>query len=199
VLSNIETMDIYKPEITELLRLVQEKYKKALNTTTDFEVFSLHLKDCGIGMISSSTLKRMWGYVNDIHNPRIMTLDLLSKYIGYDDFNSFCTYLKKSIVYNSSFFTAEKIATADLQKGTELLVGWAPNRVLHLIYEGDSTYRVISSEQSKMLPGDRFETSGFLKGQPLSLPYILRGTIRTSPFIAGRNGGLTILKIQSNG
>ena len=58
-------MHIYKPEIVELLSIVEKKYKKNLQTTTDFEEFSYHLKTVLGEHISTSTLKRLWGYVND--------------------------------------------------------------------------------------------------------------------------------------
>ncbi|MBR4845104.1 MAG: hypothetical protein IKU98_01645, partial [Bacteroidaceae bacterium] len=66
-------MNIHKPEIAELLLFVQQKYKKNLQTTTDFDEFSLYLKQVIGEQISTSTLKRLWGYVNDRHTPRQQT------------------------------------------------------------------------------------------------------------------------------
>ena len=40
--------------------------------------------------ISPTTLKRLWGYVSDQNcEPRVSTLDLLSKLLGYRNFNDF--------------------------------------------------------------------------------------------------------------
>ena len=186
-------MNIYKPEIAELISLVEKKYTKPLHTTTDFEVFSLYLsRECGLS-VSTSTLKRLWGYVDYGHTPRIHTLDVLSVYLGYTSFDDFCQWLKTSTVYNSSFFSARKVLARDLAEGAELEIGWSPNRYLRLRYRGDSQFEVIESRQSKLCVGDCFEAVTFLIGQPLFLPYILRNGNRTSPFIAGRNGGLTLL------
>lgn len=186
-------MNTYKPEIAELLLLVEKKYRKLLRTTTDFDEFSLYLdRQCGIN-ISTSTLKRLWGYVDYGHAPRIHTLDVLSSYLGYGNFAEFCTWLKTSNVYNSSFFSARKVLAKDLPLDSELEIGWSPNRYVRLHYTGDSFFEVVESKQSKLLVGDRFEAVSFLIGQPLFLPYILRDGMRTSPFIAGRNGGLTLL------
>lgn len=74
------------PEIEELKRLIQEKYGKKLNTTTDFEEFSFHLDNKESLSVSSSTLKRLFGYVADSHKPRTQTLDMLAQYLGYRDF-----------------------------------------------------------------------------------------------------------------
>lgn len=186
-------MNIYKPEIAELLLLVEKDYGKALRTTTDFDEFSFYLQQKGFGLISTSTLKRLWGYVNDIHKPRVQTLDLLSRYIGFSFFSVFCDYLKSSSAYNSSFFSAHQIMAKELTPGTELEIGWSPNRYLRLLYKGNTLFEVEEAKQSKLQKGDCFETATFLKGQPLFLPYVLRNGERTSPFIAGRNGGLTLL------
>lgn len=140
-----------------------------------------------------STLKRLWGYVNDMHTPRMQTLDLLSRFIGFDLFSTFCSYLKSSSAYNSSFFSACQVTASELVPGAEVEIGWSPNRYLRLLYKGKALFEVCEARQSKLQKGDCFETSAFLKGQPLFLPYVLRDGVRTSPFIAGRNGGLTLL------
>ena len=45
----------------------------------------------------------------------------------------------------------------------------------------------------------KFETSCFMMGQPLLLPYILRNGKATLPFVAGQKGGLTILNLLQHG
>lgn len=186
-------MNVFKPEIAELLLLVEQKYAGSLCTTTDFEMLSVHLKlECGL-LLSPSTLKRLWGYVNDIHKPRVNTLDALSRYLCHKNFKEFCSWLKSSSVYNSSFFTAQQIVSKELKMGSVVEIGWSPNRYLRLSYKGDAWFEVLEAKQSKLKEGDCFEATSFLMGQPLSLPYILRDGIRTLPFIAGRNGGLTLV------
>ena len=186
-------MDIHKPEIVELLALVEQKYGKKLQTTTDFDEFSFHFKQQIGETISTSTLKRLWGYVNDSHTPRQHTLNLLAKYIGHEDFNQFRFWLKSSEVYNSSFFSTKQLQTKELTPGQEIEIGWSPNRYIRLRYQGESEYLITEAVQSKLQAGDRFEATTFLMGEPLFLPYILRNGNRTSPFIAGRNGGLTLI------
>ncbi len=186
------------PEINELLLSIEEKYQKSLLTTTDFDEFSLFLKTKNDLNISTSTLKRLWGYVNDKHKPRVQTLDLLSGYLGFRHFADFCRHLKTSNLYNSSFFSATQIQAQNLTAGHELEIGWAPNRYIKLLYKGEMIFEVIEARNSKLMTGDRFKTITFLAGQPLSLSYIQRGEKRTPPFIGGRNGGLTLLKCLTN-
>ncbi len=181
------------PEIEELKSLVEQKYGRILGTTTDFEEFSYYLaKETG-AKVSASTLKRLYGYVSDDHKPRTVTLDILSQYIGHKSFLAFTMWLKTSTKYNSSFFKANQLVSSELSVGDEIAIGWSPNRVLHLRYLGESIYEITASENSKLQVGDKFMTGCFIKEQPLYLPYIERGGERTASFVAGRNGGLTII------
>lgn len=183
------------PEIQELIRLVEMKYDKGLHTSTDFEEFSLHLDLHKYGKVSPSTLKRLWGYVNDLHAPRRGTLNVLSAFIGHDSFDVFVDWLKKSTHYNSSFFTAEQISSIELAPGDKVQIGWSPNRKVELLYMGDNLYEVTSAANSKLKTGDRFINGCFIKEQPMYLPYVIRDDEKTSPFIAGRNGGLTCINV----
>lgn len=183
------------PQIEELKFLIEQEYGKTLNTTTDFEEFSIFLHKRTSKNISASTLKRLYGYVNDDHKPRIATLDTLAEYIGYNNFKDFTLWLKNSTQYNSSFFMAEQLISNELKEGSEVCIGWKPNRTLWLRYLGESTYEVMASENSKLLPGDKFTTGCFIKDQPLYLPFIYRKGERTASFVAGRNGGLTLIRV----
>ena len=55
-----------------------------------------------------------------------------------------------------------------------LIILRALNRLLRLEYLGNSTYKVESALNSKVMPNDRFVTGCFIKGQPLYLPYLER-------------------------
>lgn len=183
------------PEIEELKLLIEQKYGKTLGTTTDFEEFSVHLSHDTGQNVSASTLKRLWGYVNDSHKPRMFTLDILAQYLGHANYYAFVSWLKTSTRYNSSFFNAKQLISNELDAGTEVEIGWSPNRLVRLRYVGESRYEVVLSQNSKLVPGDSFVTGCFIKEQPFYLPYIERPDGRTAPFVAGRNGGLTIINV----
>lgn len=183
------------PEIEELKSIVEQKYGKVLGTTTDFEEFSICLNQQVGYHLSASTLKRLYGYVSDEHKPRITTLDILSQYVGHQNFSAFTLWLKTNNKYNSSFFDANRVASNDLAVDSHLEIGWSPNRLLTLHFLGDSRFEIEKAENSKLQVGDCFVTGCFIMGQPLYLPYIERNGEHTSPFVAGRNGGLTIINI----
>lgn len=151
-------MTMNTPEIEELKLLIEQKYGKTLGTTTDFEEFSVHLSHDTGQNVSASTLKRLWGYVNDSHKPRMFTLDILAQYLGHANYYAFVSWLKTSTRYNSSFFNAKQLISNELDAGTEVEIGWSPNRLVRLRYVGESRYEVVLSQNSKLVPGDSFVT-----------------------------------------
>lgn len=181
------------PEIEQLMRCVEQRYGNLLRTTTDFEVFSMHLKRTTASELSPSTLKRMWGYVADDHHPRRSTLDVLAKYAGHGSFDDFVQWLRNQQTDNSEYINLEQIVSSDLAVGDSVRIGWSPDRMLLLSYLGANRYEVVEACNSKIVVGDTFEAGCFIKYQPLLLPCILREGQRTPPFLAGRDGGLTVL------
>ena len=182
------------PEINYLMSLVERKFHKSIGTSTDFHSLSIEIWEQTNERISASTLKRIWGYGNMTTVPRQSTLDVLAKYIGQEDYKTFCENLKNSEAIRSMFFTSDFINSSDLKPDSIIEIGWDPNRVVTLKYLGGGQFEVKSSINSKLKVDDRFEASSFIKGAPLYLSRIFRGKEVTLPYIAGKQGGLTLLK-----
>lgn len=182
------------PEMNYLMSLVEKKFRKGVRTSTDFYLLAQEIESETRENVSASTLKRMWGYVNMTPVPRQTTLDVLAKYIGKKDYRTFCEDLKNSEAFHSRFFTADFINSCDLKPATCVEIGWDPNRKVTLKYLGDSQFEVESACNSKLLPGDRFEATSFIKGYPLYISRILRNGEYTPPYLAGQHGGLNHLK-----
>ena len=191
------SVKVFKPEIVELLAQVEQRFGKSLNTPSDFYDLSLRLQQLKQA-VSMATLKRLWGYVGDVHQPRQATLDALAYYIGHNNFDEFCAWLRSSSDYDASSFLTEHLSISGLNAGERIEIGWAPNRVLILEYVGNALFKVLESQHSKLQVGDSFLTGGFVMGQPLILPYINRDGFHTPAYIAGKNGGLTLLKRLSH-
>ncbi len=178
------------PELNYLLAEVEKRYGRRLSTSADFEALSVVVEHESGELLSSSTLKRLWGYVALKPTPRISTLNVLARYVGKRDFNAFKQSILNDEHYVSHFFSVKKVCSADLKKGTEVLIGWAPNRLVTLRHDGDGNYTVIKSENSKLLEGDRFQAESFMVGYPLFIPRLLRNGEYTLSYIAGTQEGL---------
>ena len=178
------------PEIALLLEEVERKYGRKVNTSTDFESLSVVIEHEIGEYLSSSTLKRLWGYVTLKPTPRISTLDVLSRYIGHQSFAAYREALKSSGAVESSFFSTPCVSSSDLNAGDTITIGWPPNRLVTLRYEGEDTYTVVKIANSKLQVGDRFRATQFLLGYPLYIDRIHRSDGTTPSYVAGKNGGL---------
>ena len=144
--------------------------------------------------VSSSTLKRLWGYVSLKPIPRVATLDVLCRFIGYPSFAAWREALKHSPDFESGFFSTTYLLSDDLQSGEKLLIGWDPNRLVTLEYLGENRFRVLQSVNSKLRDGDEFMTSQFLLGYPLFIDHLDRADGPTPSFVAGKISGLNRLE-----
>jgi len=184
------------PELAFLLTNVEKRYGRKVATSSDFESLSIVIEHHTGELISSSTLKRLWGYVNLNPTPRIATLDILSRFIGHRDFQDFCDSLTESDTFVSTFFTSKYLAVSELSAGTRITIGWAPNRVVDLLYLGEFLFEVEHSANSQLKVKDRMEISSIIVGYPLVISRILRDGEYTSSYIAGRQGGINLLKLK---
>lgn len=190
-------IDRNMPELAYLLTEVERKYGRRIATTTDFESLSVVIEHHIGEHISSSTLKRLWGYVSLNPTPRVATLDVLSRFIGHRDFRAFCKYLKDAQIYASNFFTSKYQTVAELKPDTVVHIGWAPNRLVKMRYIGNHQFEVISSENSQLRPGDLFELSEIIVGYPLFISRILRNGAYTPSYVAGQIDGINLLKLET--
>lgn len=185
------------PELAYLLDEVEQKYGRRIATTTDFESLSVVIEHQIGEMLSASTLKRLWGYVSLNPTPRIATLDILSRFVGHKSFKAFCESLKESKAFVSTFFSSNYQTVSELVPGVHVTIGWAPNRLVKLNYLGDFQFEVMVSENSQLQAGDRFEISEIIVGYPLYISRILRDGEYTPSYVAGRQKGISLMKVEA--
>jgi hypothetical protein len=83
-------MNTQDEKISLLREEIEKALGKTLKTPKDFDFLSECVFEKLHENISPTTLKRLWGYLHDAGStPRQSTLDLLSRFIGYSDFNAF--------------------------------------------------------------------------------------------------------------
>ena len=73
-----------------LLEIVEARIGRKMQTPKDFEYLSEQIFDSLHQHISPTTLKRLWGYLSEPSEPRMSTLNLLSRFVGYDSWDAFC-------------------------------------------------------------------------------------------------------------
>ncbi len=87
VIMNQEQQEKALAKLRELIEAVVERKMK---TPKDFEFLSECIFEKFHERISPTTLKRLWGYLSETTTPRKSTLDILSMFVGYDNWKDFC-------------------------------------------------------------------------------------------------------------
>ena len=82
-----------KEAVSRLRTDVEARYGHPLKTSRDFEQLSEAINGSQHQHVSATTLKRMWGYINEPVTPRLSTLHILARYVGAADFNDYRAHL----------------------------------------------------------------------------------------------------------
>ena len=181
------------PEIHVLLMQVESRFGN-LAKSADFENLSDDIENSTSELLSASTLKRLWGYVNYMSSPRTYTLDVLSRYIGYQSFNSFCEQIHETSEFVSGFLSEDSLVAENLQPGDRVRIGWNPDRLVTLLYKGENRFRVEEVHNASLLVGDEFVLPAIVKGYPAYIPHIERDGKLTPMYVAGYRDGITLIK-----
>ena len=192
-------MEIDRPEIYELRLRIEASIKRKIETPADFDFLRGIIWERTHEQISTSTLKRLWGYVDGVDNARNSTLNVLSKALGYENWDAFILKLKSENVDNSDLVMSESVSSGDLKIGDMLMIAWQPNRVCVLKYLGDNKFEVMKSQNSKLKVGDTFRCGLFILGEPVYINDLRQnnGTGEPKLFVIGNKSGLVKLRIDN--
>lgn len=80
-----------------LLRQIDDTLGRPVCTPQDFMFLSESIYSKTHQIISVSTLKRIYGYVSSKSKPRRTTLDILSLYVGFLNWDTFCRQISDSV------------------------------------------------------------------------------------------------------
>ena len=81
---------------------MEKKFGKEIRYPSDCDSLSEDIFISTKQKISVSTLKRLLGFVSGVQEPRLYTLDVLAKYLGYNNWDFYLEEIKS--ISNSEFF-----------------------------------------------------------------------------------------------
>lgn len=141
-------------------------------------------------LLSPTTLKRLWGYLNENVTPRVATLDILARYCGWRDYQDFIGGDTPEIESGSVGASVLR-ADGDVARGSRVRLFWPPSRSCLIEYKGSLDWVVISSEGTRLQPGDTFRCPVIISGEPLYLDNLIHAGSRRGVYVCGRRSGVT--------
>ena len=163
----------------------------------DFEMLEQDIRGKLSGStINAKTLKRFFGYdqMDSSSSVRLYTLDVLSQYVGYANWNKYLEHLHLSEGAGSGDFKGKEINADSLQVGSILQIAWQPERKSSLKYLGNQRFEVIETENSKWQVGDTFICRHFIQGKPLYVDNLTDkdGKLKSTMYVVGEKEGIRL-------
>ena len=183
----------------EILRHdVIDSFGMELDTPKKFEILSEEISLRTKRLLSISTLKRIFGYIEGYEGIRGDSLNILSQFLGYPDWRTFeadrCGDEKDR---SSHFIITDALLAENIVPGDTIEIRWNPKRRLLLKCVGDGEFDVIEAENSKITVGDTFRCERFIIGEPLYINNLIHQGGVPAFFVAGKKGGLTQVELNS--
>lgn len=162
----------------------------------DFDTLETNIKKkLPQAVINAKTLKRLFGYdkTDTDSTIRLYTLDILTKYLGYDNWNAYLEHLQLLEGIGSGDFKGEEINADDLQIGDTLQIAWQPNRKSTLKYLGNQQFEITETENSKWQVGDTFLCKHFITDKPLYVDNLTdkNGVLKSAMYVVGEKNGIS--------
>lgn len=190
---NCSFMKKTSPEISELKQRIENSVKRKMKSPTDFIFLSGAVFERTRETMSPTTLKRLWGYIDGADQTRNSTLEILSRFLGFDNWDAFIAEIGKG--EGSNPVLSPHIHTEELKAGDHVFVSWKPDRRCTFRYLGDMRFIVETAENSKLKVGNTFYASLFILGEPLYLSDLVQGNNPPTAFVVGNKDGLCELKL----
>lgn len=185
-------MKIEAAHLEKLKHDVEKSCTHHIKTSKEFEILMYQMKERIGDYLSTTTLKRIWGYVEGYQGIREDSLDFLSRFLGYPDWKTYvaerCGDKKKR---SSHYIITNALFVEDIDTNEMLEIYWEPKRRLLLKCLGNGQFETIEAENSKITAGDIFRCERFIIGEPLYINNLVHNGEEPRLFVAGKNGGLT--------
>ena len=178
---------------TILTRMFSERAGYDTATPHGAEKLQKDIADTTGELLSVNTLKRITGVIPYSGEPRLSTLEILARYLGFPSAQAMDAVLGGS----TSDFNLPPgfINSATMKEGQRIRLSWAPGRTIVIRHSGAGKYDVEESVNSKLQAGDILNAGYLAEGYPLIIKEVWRDGNNLGEYNAASEGGLTEVEI----
>lgn len=173
---------------------IERKLGRTVKYPADCNALALSIRDAINETVGVTTLKRLFGFVSDVDEPRISTLDILAKYCGFQDYEE----MLKSVTGggDSDFEKKPDILVSSLAPGALIGFEYLPDRRVRLRYLGNYEFEVTESINGRLRAGDIVTVASFVENSPLIISRVLREGSDLGRYTAGKVSGISSLYLE---
>ena len=174
---------------------IERTYGRPLMYPADCQGLAISIRESINETIGVTTLKRLFGFVSDVMEPRVSTLDVLARYCGFSDYGAMTRELAGN--GDSDFEKAPDISSYELAPGSIVGFDYLPDRRVRLRYLGDCRFEVTESENGSLQVGDIIIVTNFIENSPMIASSVIRNGIEKGRYTAGQVSGIANLYLES--
>ena len=178
---------------TVVQQLIQESSGINVRQPKAIEALSESILQKTGDRIGETTLRRLYGFVDDEREPRSYTLDIIARFLDYGNWEC----MMKDLCPADSIFieSGQDCVLANLKEGSMLEIKYFPDRVLQFEALGDHRFKVTESLNSKLKTGDIAIIDDMLLHFPLHARSVVRDGVDMGRYIAGEKYGICSIRI----
>ena len=137
----------------------------------DCDSLASHISQACKTQISGSTLRRLFGFVKGVHEPRQYTLDILAEYLGYKSWQLLLNSFEKEEMRGEKII--ERLSSQQVKTAQVLMIKYEPKKVVELKKRGNG-FHVVSSNEKKLLLNDEVKFTLLELHYPLTFTHVIR-------------------------
>ena len=176
----------------KIKQLVEDKFGKEINYPKDCTVLADVMREEHNLAISASTLKRLFGFYKEIQKPRLYTLDMIAKYLGYKNWSELDNQIMDD---NTDHKVVDIIEPEKLSFNSRLVVVYSSVRKILLKFLGDCKFLILESTCTFLQKNDVVLIDNLVRGYPLVCHNVIRENNELGKHIIGKYSGITSLYV----
>ena len=175
---------------------IERAYGQPIRYPADCERLALRIRETLNETIGVTTLKRLFGFVNDVKDPRMSTLDILARFCGFENYDQMkCKVAEEG---DSDFEKKADILSSSLCEGAVVCFEYLPDRKVKLLYLGNSRFKVVESINGSLRKNDIITVTEFNLHFPLAVSNVKRNGENLGKYTAGKISGITSLYLEDS-
>ena len=191
-------MSDYKTGLQYLRQRVEASFGKGFVTARHFDELRESIYGCTGVLLSATTLKRLWGYLDEPVEPRQHTLDVLCRYAGWKSWKDFCASPKTDNIESGPVGQSHIDVHRDLQFGDIVALTWSPGRVCRIRNIGDNRFEIVEAHGTRLMAGDTFSVEHIIADAPLYLNHLSRNGEDLGTYVCGSKTGVRFIVAKRN-
>lgn len=179
-------------EVRQLIETVEATFGKRVKAGNDFERLASEIRDKCEEHLSPSALKRLWNFFSNMEKPKRETLDTLSLFVGFQNWDGFKSALHGESDGETNYAKGTLVCDKDIIAGDKLTIVWHPMNKCVLKYAGSYKFVVISSDSPMLSVGDTFECESFVTGEALLVQNLIHENSNPGALVIGGKYGISV-------